>query len=128
MHAALELVGLRPEIGTLLSVIALAFILKSGLVLLANKRVGYTVARVATDLRLELLGALLATRWSHYTRLPVGAVSNAIATEAARAAQTYLYVAEICAELVADGSSTPASPSPSPGGPRWSRRSAEASA
>jgi ATP-binding cassette subfamily C protein len=101
LYAAFELVGLRPEFGTLLVVIALAFILKAGLVLLANKRVGYTVARVATDLRLELLGALLAARWSHYTRLSVGAVSNAIATEAARAAATYLSMAELCAELVA---------------------------
>jgi hypothetical protein len=31
--------------------------------LLANKRVGYTVAHVATDLRLALLRALLTTRW-----------------------------------------------------------------
>jgi len=94
-------VGLRADIGTLLTLIALAFTLKAGLLLLANKRVGYTVALAATDLRLELLRALLGTRWSYYTRLPVGTVSNAVATEADRASQAYLYLAQMCAELVA---------------------------
>ncbi len=93
--------GLRADLGTLLALIALGFTLKAVLLLFANKRVGYTVALAATDLRLDLLRALLGTRWSYYTRLPVGTVSNAIATEADRASQSYLYLAQMCAELVA---------------------------
>ena len=100
MRGLLERVGLHADIGTLLAIIALAFTLKAVLVLVANKRVGYTVALAATNLRLELLRALLAARWSHYTRLPVGTVSNAFATEADRASQAYLYLAQMCAELV----------------------------
>ena len=43
------------------------------LVLLAKKRVGYTVAQVATDLRLSLLRALLDNpKWEYYLRQPVG--------------------------------------------------------
>ena len=98
--ALLGRLGLSAEIGTLLIVIALAFTLKAGLVLVANKRIGYTVALTATDLRLELLRALLGTRWRYYTRLPVGTVSNAVATEAERASHAYLYLAQMCAELV----------------------------
>jgi len=93
-------VGLEADIGTLLAIIALAFTLKAALVLVANKRIGYTVAKAATDLRLELLRALLVTRWSYYTRLPVGTVSNAVASEADRASQAYLYLAQMIAELV----------------------------
>jgi len=100
MRVLLERVGLHADIGTLLAIIALAFTLKAGLVLVANKRVGYTVALAATNLRLELLRALLAARWSYYTRLPVGTVSNAFATEADRASHAYLYLAQMCAELV----------------------------
>jgi ATP-binding cassette subfamily C protein len=62
--------------------------------------VGYTVARVATDLRLGLLRALLATRWSYYTRQPVGAVANAIATEAQRASRAYEHLALISTNAV----------------------------
>jgi ATP-binding cassette subfamily C protein len=101
MRDLLGSLGLRPELGTLLALIALGFTLKAVLLLFANKRVGYTVARAATDLRLELLRALLRSRWSYYTRLPVGSVSNAVATEADRASQSYLFLAQMCAELVA---------------------------
>ena len=67
---------IEPSIGALLAIIVTAFVLRAGLMLLAKKRVGYTVAHTATDLRLELLRALLNTRWSYYTRQPVGALAN----------------------------------------------------
>ena len=99
MRVVLERVGLHADIGTLLVLIAVAFLFKSMLLLAANKRVGYTVALAATNLRLELLRALLAARWGYYTRLPVGAVSNAVSTEASRASEAYLYLAQMCAEV-----------------------------
>ena len=101
MRGLLARVGLEANIETLLAIIAMAFTLKAVLVLVANKRIGYTVAKAATDLRLELLRALLVTRWSYYTRLPVGTASNAVATEADRASQAYLHMAQMLAELVA---------------------------
>jgi len=87
---ALSAVGLSPTIGVLLMVIVLAMVLKSILVLFAKKRVGYTVAHVSTDLRLELLRALLAARWEYFLRQPVGAIANAMATETDRTARAYL--------------------------------------
>ena len=36
--------------------------------LLANRQVGYTVAHIATDLRLTLIRAMMGARWSHYLR------------------------------------------------------------
>jgi len=42
-------VGLTPTIGTLLIVFVASVVLKAALVLAANKRIGYTVAQVATD-------------------------------------------------------------------------------
>jgi ATP-binding cassette subfamily C protein len=55
-------VGIEPTIGTMLLVIVGGMILKSIILLVANRQVGYTVAHVATSLRLELIGALLASR------------------------------------------------------------------
>lgn len=94
---ALSGLGLELTIGTLLIVIVAAMFLKAGLMLLAQKRVGYTVAKVATDLRLALLRAVLSARWSYYLRQPVGGFSNAFATEANRASQAYLHGATIMA-------------------------------
>lgn len=82
-------IGLSPTIGVLLAVFVLSILLKAILVLLANKRVGYTVAQVATDLRLDLIHGLFATRWEYYVHQPIGRFSNAFATEASRAAVAY---------------------------------------
>ena len=59
-------VGLTPTIGTLLIVFVASMVLKAVLVLAANKRIGYTVARGATDLRLDLIRALFRTRWEYF--------------------------------------------------------------
>lgn len=85
----LTLLGLDPTLGVLLAVIVLAMTIKSTLLLVANTRVGYTVAHVATDLRLELLRTLVRTKWEYFIRQPVGALTNAIATEANRASIAY---------------------------------------
>lgn len=86
----LEAIGLSPTLGVLLIVITLSIALKSVLLLLARKRIGYTVARVTTDLRLSLLRALLVTKWEYYIRQPVGVLANAMATEAQRTSFAYL--------------------------------------
>ncbi len=83
--------GLQPHIGTLCLVIVGGLALKAVFILLAQRQVGYTVAHVATDLRLSLLRSLLAARWEYYTRQPVGGFANAFATEATRAAEAYLF-------------------------------------
>jgi ATP-binding cassette subfamily C protein len=93
----LSALGLTPTLGTLLAVFVLAILLKNGLVLLANKRVGYTVAHVATDLRLTMLRALLLSRWEYLLRQPVGALANSMATEAKRSASAYLHGASMAA-------------------------------
>ncbi|NIQ91654.1 MAG: ATP-binding cassette domain-containing protein [Deltaproteobacteria bacterium] len=92
--------GVTPSIGVLLILIVLAIVLKSLLVLSAKKRVGYTVARVATDLRLELLRALLGARWEYFLRQPIGSFANSMATEAARTSKAYLRGATMAALLI----------------------------
>jgi ATP-binding cassette subfamily C protein len=71
------------------------FVAKAILVVIANRQVGYAVARVATDLRLRLLRALLGASWSYNTRQPVGAAVNSMATEAYRGSQTYYSLGQV---------------------------------
>src|SRR5690242_8692341 len=86
---ALSAIGVTPTVGALLVVIVVCLSLKAVFLILANIQVGYTVAHVATDLRLCLLRSLLAARWEFYVRQPVGSLTNAIGTEAIRASQAY---------------------------------------
>ena len=95
--AALQAVGVPLTIGAMLLVIVAGMVLKSLLLLLANRQVGYTVAQVATDLRLDLIDALLASRWTYYLQQPSGALANSVATEAHRAATGYQHGANVLA-------------------------------
>ncbi len=84
-------VNLTPTIGLLLCIFVLSIVVKVILVLLANKRVGYMVADVATDLRLNLLKAAFNSSWGYYVHQPAGSITNSFATEATRSADAYLF-------------------------------------
>ena len=86
---SLSYVGLSPTVGPLLIIIVLCIAFKSIFLLAARAQVGYTVAHVATDLRLTLLRSLLAAKWEFYVRQPVGGLANAVGTEAIRASLAY---------------------------------------
>ncbi len=98
--SALGLLGLAPTPMVLIPVVALAFLLKAPVVIAAMRLVGYTVAQIATDLRIEVLRALSAARWGYFTRQPAGAAANAIATEADRASRAYLEISHVLAYSV----------------------------
>jgi ATP-binding cassette subfamily C protein len=89
VEETLSFLGVTPTLEMLLLVVLCAIILKSILVLLANKQVGYTVAQIATDMRLQLLRALIASRWEFHISQPVGSLANAMATEGNRASKAY---------------------------------------
>ncbi len=89
MEEALRKLGIEPTLDMILMIIVGGMFTKGAILLLANRQVGYTVAYVATALRLNLIEALLASRWSYYLRQPVGALANSVATEAYRAANGF---------------------------------------
>ena len=89
--------GITPTLGVLLIVIVAGILLKNVFLMLAKRQVGYTVAHVATDLRLALIRALLTTRWDYYVQQPSGVLVNAVATEAQRAASAYYFGANVTA-------------------------------
>ncbi|MBW2275159.1 MAG: ABC transporter ATP-binding protein [Deltaproteobacteria bacterium] len=92
--------GVQLTLQALLITIVCAMWLKAVLALLAKRQVGYSVARVATDLRIRLLDALMAARWGYYVHQPVGAVANAFATEPQRAGNAYLQISTLIALLL----------------------------
>lgn len=86
--------GVAPTASNLLLLAIVLISLKAVLSLLANRQVGYTVAHIATDLRLALIRAVMSARWLHYLQQSVGRLSNAVATEAQRASEIFQHGAE----------------------------------
>lgn len=89
IETTLAYVGLTPTIGILLGFIVVGIALKASFLWLAMRQVGFTVADVTKDLRLDLVRAVLAARWRHFASRPVGQFANAISGEAIRAASAY---------------------------------------
>lgn len=88
---ALASVGLEATLGVLLTVIVVAVIIKSLLLLAAETHVGFSAAHITTDLRLELLQSILATRWDYFLHQPIGKLANSMALEAKRSSQSYIF-------------------------------------
>lgn len=84
-----EYLGIGVTLGSVLSMIVICIILKSFLLLGAHRQVGYTSAKVATDFRLRLIGALTKTEWNYFVSKQTGALANSLATEATRAASSF---------------------------------------
>lgn len=96
----LGLVGLEPSLLTLMGLIVAGITLKALSLWLAMREVGFTVARVTMDLRLQLMRALLRARWRYFGSQPVGRLANAISSEAIRAASAYREACVVLASVL----------------------------
>jgi ATP-binding cassette subfamily C protein len=88
---------------TPLSLLLCAVLLISGkavLTLVANRQVGYTVARIAADLRLSLIRAIVNANWRYYVQQSVGRLSASLSSEAQRGAEVFQHSAEVIALLL----------------------------
>jgi len=92
--------GLQPTLGVLLSVVVGGITLKGAFLWLAGREIGKTVANVATDLRLMLIRALLSAQWGYFLSQRAGHLSNAIGSEANRAAHSYSAACTLIASVV----------------------------
>lgn len=95
-----DLLGLQPTSLNLLMLATVLISFKAALTLLANRQVGYTVAYIATDLRLALIRAVMNASWPHYLQQSVGRLSNAVATEAQRSSEAFQFGAETAAMIL----------------------------
>jgi ATP-binding cassette subfamily C protein len=100
VNEALNAIGISPSIGTLLVIIVIGVTVKSLLLLVARKQVGYTAAQVATDLRLEMLRVMLRSKWEYFLHQPVGKLTNSLATEAHRSSEAFVNGATVITFLI----------------------------
>lgn len=89
-------VGLPTTLPILLAIVVVAMVLKATLRWFAMREAGFVTARVGMDLRLRLIRSLMGVEWIFFTSSPTGHFSNAMSSEAHRAAMGYR---EACAAL-----------------------------
>ncbi|MDJ0886912.1 MAG: hypothetical protein QNI89_06415, partial [Desulfobacterales bacterium] len=81
--------GIANVIATLLVLFVVCMTLKCALVLLAQNQIGFTAARITTDLRLQYLKILFRTRWEHFMRQPTGKLVTGVALESGNTAMAF---------------------------------------
>ncbi|MDF1585259.1 ABC transporter ATP-binding protein [Marinimicrococcus flavescens] len=89
--------GLSIELGPLLLFLVAMLILKSLVMFLAMRHVGYAAANVATEFRLRLIRALLDVRYRYLLSMRQGQIANGMAGHAGKAGETYVSVATFIA-------------------------------
>lgn len=99
LSSTLHQLSINPTIGTMVIIVLLGLLAKAGLTLLAYRQVGFTVAAIATDVRLAFLRALSASRWEYFLRQRTGRLANSISTEASSSASAFQSVAALAALL-----------------------------
>ena len=82
-------IGMNKVIGALLIVFVACIALKCILVLFAQRQVGYTSARIFTDLRYQFLDLLFRSRWEYFLRQPIGKLANGIKAESKTTASAF---------------------------------------
>jgi ATP-binding cassette subfamily C protein len=98
--SAFDTIGIEPRLWFLLLVVVVAVLVKAGLVLLAQRNVGYAAADFATELRLSLIQNLMTARWSHFVTQASGGLANAIGIEASQTGATYSSLANLLANAM----------------------------
>jgi len=97
---ALANLGIATTLGNMLLIIVAGVFMKSVFLLIAQRQVGYTAAQVGTDLRLEMLRAVLRSKWEYFLHQPVGKLTNALATEAQRSSASFVHGATAITFLI----------------------------
>jgi len=89
VRSIFDWLGINPTLEFLLIMIFTALLIKTVLILFANKRVGYTVAQLTTDLRHQALRAFISARWEFHLSQPIGRLAAAMGGETAQTATAY---------------------------------------
>jgi len=95
-----DFINLTPTLLTLLAIIVVSISLKAIIVFQAMRYVSYVSTDIARDFRLKLISALMSAKWTYFSGLSIGKISNSISSEATRAGHCYLLFGRTIASLV----------------------------
>jgi ATP-binding cassette subfamily C protein len=100
MSRSLASIGLEESVVALLVLIVVAITTKAALTVVAERYAGHVSARVATDLRMELLRALMRAKWSYFVSQPLGQLANSMSGEAIRASHVFTHGTKLASYII----------------------------
>ncbi len=100
MMSLSESYGAGNLVGGLLLIFVGCIFIMCILVIIAQRYVGYTGARIATDLRLDMFRALFDARWEFFQQHTMGKLVNAIASESTKASTVFTFGTSIASVLI----------------------------
>jgi ATP-binding cassette, subfamily C, bacterial len=92
--------NLTPSITNILIFILASVVFKSAMVILAKRQVGYTAARMTLDQRMDLLQALMAAKWEHFTGERLGHLTTAMLMETKQTSEAFQNCILMAAEFL----------------------------
>jgi ATP-binding cassette subfamily C protein len=92
--------GIPETLEILLGLIVLVALARFALTALGSIFIGRSVARLATDLRLQLIDAAVRARWGFFTTQPTARFTTAIGSDASRGTTAYRSAGNVVANLM----------------------------
>ena len=95
-----EIFGSALSVQNVILTIFIGLSLKNYLVLLANKQIGITLAKISFDFRVDILRSIYRSRWEYFIDQPTGHFTARLTNEVKRAGNTFVNSALLVAFLV----------------------------
>ncbi len=89
-----------PSIINILLIMLIAALLKGGLIILSKRQIGFTVARMTTDMRMEMLRAMLRTKWEFFISEKTGYHINAMVVLTKQTAKAFQVGSQVMSEIL----------------------------
>jgi ATP-binding cassette, subfamily C, bacterial len=89
-----------PSIVNILIIMLVTALLKGALILLSKRQIGFTVARITTDMRMEMLRAMLRSKWEFFIGQKMGYHINAMVNLAKQTARAFQVGAQVMSEIL----------------------------
>lgn len=98
-QAFFSYIGLQNALGTMLAFMVAVIVTKAVIIFTAMRYVSYVATDISKSLRINLIHALMHAKWSYYSSIPVGKISNMLSNEAQRAGNCYLLAGKTVSSL-----------------------------
>ena len=91
--------GVQNSLGTMLTFMVSAIIIKSLIIFVAMRHVSFVATNISKNLRVNLINSLMYAKWSYYSSIPIGKISNMLSNESQRAGNCYLLAGKTTSSL-----------------------------
>ena len=92
--------NITPSIVNILLIMLVAALLKGGFIILSKRQVGFTVARMTTDMRMEMLRAMLRAKWEFFISEKTGHHINAMVVLTKQTAKAFQVGSQVMSEIL----------------------------